>query len=199
MSNQQKPKRKKSYIKLTGKEKITPEAQLAANNFTNWYAQNFNKICGDWIKSTVLDLDILQDTFLKIHESILLKNFKIKDYKFYLLRSYYTNRLAVLKQAPNTDIIKVKNYLIFDNENETEINNELEQLKKDIFKYVTENYDTTSVKLFLKYAENFPKISYRELARIENISFSKVMVILGNLRKDIAVKFKGKYNNLLSL
>lgn len=199
MSNQQKPKRKKRYIKLTGKEKITPEAQLAANNFTNWYAQNFNKICGDWIKVTVLDLDILQDTFLKIHESILLKNLKIKDYKFYLLRSYYTNRLAVLKQAPNIDIIKVKNYLIFDNENETEINNELEQLKKDIFKYVAENYDTTSVKLFLKYAENFPKISYRELARIENISFSKVMVILGNLRKDIAVKFKGKYNNLLSL
>jgi|LSQX01.1.fsa_nt_gb DNA-directed RNA polymerase specialized sigma24 family protein len=199
MSNQQKPKRKKRYIKLTGKEKITPEAQLAANNFTNWYAQNFNKICGDWIKVSVLDLDILQDTFLKIHESILLKNLKIKDYKFYLLRSYYTNRLAVLKQAPNIDIIKVKNYLIFDNENETEINNELEQLKKDIFKYVAENYDTTSVKLFLKYAENFPKISYRELARIENISFSKVMVILGNLRKDIAVKFKGRYSNLLSL
>lgn len=199
MSNQQKPKRKKRYIKLTGKEKITPEAQLAANNFTNWYAQNFNKICGDWIKVTVLDLDILQDTFLKIHESILLKNLKIKDYKFYLLRSYYTNRLAVLKQAPNIDIIKVKNYLIFDNENETEINNELEQLKKDIFKYVAENYDTTSVKLFLKYAENFPKISYRELARIENISFSKVMVILGNLRKDIAVKFKDRYSNLLSL
>ena len=96
----------KTYIKLTGAEVPTPEAEKRAKSFLGWFALRLDHIKGVLIYKEKLDEDLLIDTALTIRDAILYRNLIIKGkYKWYYLRSYHTNYIAVLKKRKHFDDI----------------------------------------------------------------------------------------------
>lgn len=194
----------KKYNKRRGDEVATPESEARANEFMKWYGDNYDAIRGKLVYGELYDDQIATDTFLRIYDCIALDGLVVKDYKFYFLRSYHTNRLGALNKDSVAearflrDDATVNNIVVQD---ATYLDYEIavETLRAEIVDYVRGQFDPYSVALFEIYMGLQPEISYRAMAEMLGIGVYEIWPLIGAIKKDIRYHFSDRRDYLLSI
>lgn len=194
---------KRKYVKLTGSEIITQEAQKHAMDFSQWFSENITRL-KSMIYQHCCDEDILHDTYIHIYECIAYKGIVIKDFQWYFLRSYYRKLIYNKKKAPLKIDIDDNSYAevrclslnYFDQEEREQA---IEIIDQEIMIYVRNHYNPLSYSIFEMYVKLLPNISYKKLAQMIDYPFNKIWPVMSEIRKDLAQTFKTQKEFLLSI
>lgn len=194
---------RKKYVKLTGCEVPTPEAQAAADAFMRWYADNYNKLRTKWLYAACWDPDVAGDTALRVYEAIALRGAKVQDYKFYYLRAYHQHLLKHrTKESKRTQM-----FLPLDEgSNESariyqaeEHDGVMHEFRMRMLRYVRSKYTPYHVTLFEIYMGLLPDTSYNSVAKLLGVPASQVGAPLVAMRKDLREKFANEAPSVISL
>lgn len=181
-----KNKGKKYFIR--GKHDQNPDVLYAekAEAFNEWFSRNYNALAQALQNKYALSDDALNDTYIRMYESILYCGLDIKDYKSYFFRSYYTN--YVNDSVKNSRYIQLlPNYDKSDTDSEYFMEMEMKQkrLESDIFAYIYENYDIRDFELFKMYISLKPAINYTSLAEITGLKSHNIQRTISKIKKDV--------------
>jgi len=192
----------KKYKILKGDEVATPQSTKKARAFILWYGRNFENLrrrINNW------DDEIATDTALKIYEAIELKDLRIDSYKYYYFRAYHTN---ALKSKRDEMVLNVNFTRLSDSPNAGEFRapdppenaqpEDLEILEGVILDYVLTAYPPFESSIFEIFVGLQPNISCRGLSIMLGLRSAQVYEIITKIRRDVAERFKGEKDNLLS-
>jgi len=176
----------KKYLKIKGNEEITAANQAKADHFKYWFGENYMKLRRELIQKDTFDEDILNETFLRIHDKILYGGLVIKDYKAYFHRAFFTNFMQVTINIAKRMLASIDGHdTIDDEDDDTELYMSKEKLQDDILGYVFNRYPVRDFELFKMYISLKPAINYAELSKITAISQSRISETISKIRKDI--------------
>jgi hypothetical protein len=109
----------------------------SAELFNTWFSQNYDSLVSLIKEKYIYNEDVFHETYKNIHDVILFSNVNIRDYKPYILRSYYTNLILnksknnrYCELLPNTDGDNI------DNEYYAELEDQQRKLESDIMNYI---------------------------------------------------------------
>lgn len=80
----------KKYITKNTIKEVTPENQLKADEFKEWFGNQYNLLVAEQTRKQTLNEDVLIDTFFKLYKKQQQQG-NIEDYKSYFSRAYFTN------------------------------------------------------------------------------------------------------------
>ena len=90
LGNSKKQNTGKKYITKNTLKEVTPENQLKADEFKEWFGNQYNLLVAEQKRKQTLNEDILIDTFFKLYKKQQ-QSGDIEDYKSYFSRAYFTN------------------------------------------------------------------------------------------------------------
>lgn len=193
----------KKYITKNTTKEITPENQLKADDFKNWFGDNYKLLVEEQKRKQTLNEDILIDTFFKLYYKQQ-QSGDIEDYKSYFSRAYFTNyfqnNIKIEKKKQNhiylnlidkeyedsfncLEIIPIEDNE--DKERELEKLNKTDELLNETFQYITDKYSMQQFELFRMYMFLKPHISYKKLSDITNLSIKYISQTISTIKKDI--------------
>ena len=176
----------KKYLKIKGSEVVTAENQGKADHFKYWFGENYVRLCRELTQKDTLDSDIMNETFLRIHDKILYGGLVIKDYKAYFHRAFFTNYMQVIIDISKGILSSVDGYDTTDDSDDDEpMIRTKTRLENDILDYIYEKYPVRDFELFKMYVSLKPAINYEQLAGITNISQSRISETISKIRKDV--------------
>lgn len=198
----------KHYVKLKGDEAPTPENEARAREFLEWYAGTEEEL-----KRTLFpgfrEEELMVETAIGIYDAIALKGRRIDNYRGYYLRAYHTARLAAKKKAGEEEARRVGIEELRRRPGRTEGAFEMQtegvdesgeeapgrrgDLKEEVMEFVRGRYDEGAVALFEIYVALWPEISYKRLAEMLGWPLHRIWPILGRIRREVALRFKGRY------
>ena len=193
---------KKCITKNTLQE-VTPENQMKADSFKEWFGDNYNLLVEEQRRKQTLNEDVLIDTFFKLYHKQQQQG-DIEDYKSYFSRAYSTNYFQYnineekkkqnhiylnLIDKEHEDSFNTLDVLpLEDNEDREqiiEIQNNTDKLLTDTFQYITNKYSMQQFELFRMYMFLKPHISYKKLSDITNLSIKFISQTISTIKKDI--------------
>lgn len=193
----------KKYITKNTLKEVSPENQIKADEFKDWFGDNYNLLVAEQQRKQTLNEDILIDTFFKLYHKQQ-QSGDIEDYKSYFSRAYFTNyfqnNIKEEKKKQNhiylnlidkeyednfntLDIIPIEDN--DDKERELEKLNKTDELLNETFQYITEKYTIQQFELFRMYMFLKPHISYKKLSDITNLSIKYISQTISTIKKDI--------------
>lgn len=203
LGNSKKQNTGKKYITKNTIKKVSPENQLKADEFKEWFGDNYNLLVKEQTRKQTLNEDILIDTFFKLYNKQQ-QSGDIEDYKSYFSRAYFTNyfqnNIKEEKKKQNhiylnlidkeyedsfntLDVIPIEDN--DDKEHELEILNKTDELLSETFQYITDKYSMQQFELFRMYMFLKPHISYKKLSDITNLSIKYISQTISTIKKDI--------------
>ena len=90
LGNSKKQNKGKKYITKNTIKEVSPENQLKADEFKEWFGNQYNLLVAEQKRKQTLNEDILIDTFFKLYKKQQ-QSGDIEDYKSYFSRAYFTN------------------------------------------------------------------------------------------------------------
>lgn len=193
----------KKYITKNTLQEVTPENQMKADEFKEWFGDNYNLLVEEQRRKQTLNEDILIDTFFKLYHKQQ-QSGDIEDYKSYFSRAYFTNyfqhNIKEEKKKQNHIYLNLidKEYEdsfntldvlpLEDNEDREqiiEIQNRTDELLNETFQYITNKYSMQQFELFRMYMFLKPHISYKKLSDITNLSIKYISQTISTIKKDI--------------
>lgn len=203
LGNSLKQNKGKKYITKNTLQEVTPENQMKADSFKEWFGDNYNLLVEEQTRKQTLNEDILIDTFFKLYHKQQ-QSGDIEDYKSYFSRAYFTNyfqhNIKEEKKKQNHIYLNLidKEYEdsfntldvlpLEDNEDREqiiEIQNNTDKLLTDTFQYITDKYSMQEFELFRMYMFLKPHISYKKLSDITNLSIKYISQTISTIKKDI--------------
>ena len=176
----------KKYLKIKGNEKITAENQGKADHFKYWFGENYSRLRRELIQKDTLDEDIMNETFLRIHDKVLYGGLVIKDYKAYFHRAFFTNYMQAVIEISKGILSSIDGIdTSEDEEDDTPMIATKVKLETDIFDYIYDRYSVRDFELFKMYVTLKPAINYEMLSNMTNISQSRISDTISKIRKDI--------------
>ena len=193
----------KKYITKNTVQEVTPENQLKADSFKEWFGDNYNLLVEEQTRKQTLNEDVLIDTFFKLYHKQQQQG-NIEDYKSYFCRAYFTNyfqnNIKEEKKKQNhiylnlidkeyedsfntLDIIPIEDNE--DRERTIEKQTNTDKLLTDTFQYITDKYSMQQFELFRMYMFLKPHISYKKLSDITNLSIKFISQTISTIKKDI--------------
>lgn len=193
----------KKYITKNTIKEVSPENQLKADEFKEWFGDQYNLLVAEQQRKQTLNEDILIDTFFKLYHKQQQQG-NIEDYKSYFSRAYFTNyfqnNIKEEKKKQNhiylnlidkeyedsfntLDIIPIEDN--DDKEHELEKLNKTDELLNETFQYITEKYTIQQFELFRMYMFLKPHISYKKLSDITNLSIKFISQTISTIKRDI--------------
>lgn len=179
----------KKYLKIKGDEVITVENQAKADHFKYWFGEMYNRLRNELIQKGTCDEDVLNETFLRIHDKILFGGLFIKDYKAYFHRAFFTNYMQVVIDQ-SKGILSGIDGLDF----EEDIDSDLPlieakaRLENDIFDYVHSKYSLRDFELFKMYIRLKPTITYTQMSGMTGLSVTLISDAVSKIRKDVRAR-----------
>lgn len=203
LGNSLKQNKGKKYITKNTYQPITPENQMKADDFKNWFGDNYKLLVEEQKRKQTLNEDILIDTFFKLYHKQQQQG-NIEDYKSYFCRAYFTNyfqnNIKEEKKKQNHIYLNLINkeyedsfntldvLPLEDNEDREqtiEIQTNTDKLLTDTFQYITDKYSMQQFELFRMYMFLKPHISYKKLSDITNLSIKYISQTISTIKKDI--------------
>lgn len=176
----------KKYLKIKGNEVITAENQAKADHFKYWFGEKYAKLRVELIQKNTLDEDVMNETFLRIHDKILFGGLVIKDYKAYFHRAFFTNYMQVIIDLSKGILSSIDGVDTTDDaEDDAPMIATKVRLENDIFDYVYNKYSVRDFELFKMYVTLKPAINYEILSNMTNISQSRISETISKIRRDI--------------
>lgn len=203
LGNSLKQNKGKKYITKNTYQPITPENQMKADDFKNWFGDNYKLLVEEQKRKQTLNEDILIDTFFKLYHKQQQQG-NIEDYKSYFCRAYFTNyfqnNIKEEKKKQNhiylnlidkeyedsfntLDVLPLEDNE--DREQTIEIQTNTDKLLTDTFQYITDKYSMQQFELFRMYMFLKPHISYKKLSDITNLSIKYISQTISTIKKDI--------------
>lgn len=203
LGNSLKQNKGKKYITKNTTKEVTPENQLKADEFKEWFGNNYNLLVEEQTRKQTLNEDILIDTFFKLYHKQQQQG-NIEDYKSYFCRAYFTNyfqnNIKEEKKKQNhiylnlidkeyedsfntLDVLPLEDNE--DRERTIEIQTNTDKLLTDTFQYITNKYSMQQFELFRMYMFLKPHISYKKLSDITNLSIKYISQTISTIKKDI--------------
>lgn len=203
LGNSLKQNKGKKYITKNTTKEVTPENQLKADEFKEWFGDNYNLLVEEQTRKQTLNEDILIDTFFKLYHKQQ-QSGDIEDYKSYFSRAYFTNyfqhNIKEEKKKQNhiylnlidkeyedsfntLDVLPLEDNE--DREQTIEIQTNTDKLLTDTFQYITDKYSMQQFELFRMYMFLKPHISYKKLSDITNLSIKFISQTISTIKKDI--------------
>jgi hypothetical protein len=200
LGNSLKQNKGKKYITKNTTKEVTPENQLKADSFKEWFGDNYNLLVEEQRRKQTLNEDVLIDTFFKLYHKQQQQG-NIEDYKSYFCRAYFTNyfqnNIKEEKKKQNhiylnlidkeyedsfntLDIIPIE-----DRERTIKMQTNTDKLLTDTFQYITDKYSMQQFELFRMYMFLKPHISYKKLSDITNLSIKFISQTISTIKKDI--------------
>jgi len=176
----------KKYLKIKGDEVITAENLGKADHFKYWFGEKYMQLQRELIQKNTFDEDIMNETFIRIHDKILYGGLVIKDYKAYFHRAFFTNYMQVVIDVSKGMLSSLDGYDTYDNSDDdmamiaTKV-----QLENDIFDYISEKYPARDYELFKMYVRLKPSINYAQMSEMTGLSQSRISESVSKIRKDI--------------
>ncbi len=181
----------KKYIKIKPGDVATPENQLKADTFKEWFGSFYTRLQTELINKDTYDEDVLNDTFLRIYDKILFGGLDIADYKAYFHRAFFTNFMQINIQTSQSITTPLDNQdKIDDSESDEELIRTKWELENDIFDFVYSKYPIHEFELFKMYVRLKPAINYADLSGMTSLSQSRISEILSKIRRDICKQDK---------
>lgn len=181
----------KKYITKNTTKPITPENQIKADEFKEWFGSQYNLLVAEQQRKQTLNEDILIDTFFKLYKKQQQQG-NIEDYKSYFSRAYFTNyfqnNIKEEKKKQNHIYLNLIDKEYEDNddkERELEKLNKTDELLSETFQYITDKYSVQQFELFRMYMFLKPHISYKKLSDITNLSIKYISQTISTIKKDI--------------
>lgn len=203
LGNSLKQNKGKKYITKNTYQPITPENQMKADDFKNWFGDNYNLLVEEQTRKQTLNEDILIETFCKLYHKQQQQG-DIEDYKSYFSRAYFTNyfqyNIKEEKKKQNhiylnlidkeyEDSFNILDVLPLedneDRERTIEQQNDTDKLLTDTFQYITDKYSMQQFELFRMYMFLKPHISYKRLSDITNLSIKYISQTISTIKRDI--------------
>jgi hypothetical protein len=176
----------KKYLKITGKEEITVENQAKADHFKYWFGENYMRLRHELIQKDTFDEDVLNDTFLRIHDKILFGGQVVKDYKAYFHRAFFTNFMQETINLSKGITSSLDGFDVMDDsDSASELIRAKMQLESDILEHVRSNYSSGDYELFRMYVSLKPAVKYADLSKLTRISTSRISETILKIRRDI--------------
>lgn len=193
----------KKYITKNTTKEVTSENQLKADEFKEWFGDNYNLLVEEQRRKQTLNEDVLIDTFFKLYHKQQQQG-NIEDYKSYFCRAYFTNyfqnNIKEEKKKQNhiylnlidkeyedsfntLDVLPLEDNE--DREQTIEIQTNTDKLLTDTFQYITNKYSMQQFELFRMYMFLKPHISYKKLSDITNLSIKYISQTISTIKKDI--------------
>lgn len=193
----------KKYITKNTTKEVTPENQLKADSFKEWFGDNYNLLVEEQRRKQTLNEDVLIDTFFKLYHKQQQQG-NIEDYKSYFCRAYFTNyfqnNIKEEKKKQNhiylnlidkeyedsfntLDVLPLEDNE--DRERTIEKQTNTDKLLTDTFQYITDKYSMQQFELFRMYMFLKPHISYKKLSDITNLSIKYISQTISTIKKDI--------------
>lgn len=203
LGNSKKQNAGKKYITKNTIKEVTPENQLKADEFKEWFGNQYNLLVAEQQRKQTLNEDILIDTFFKLYHKQQQQG-NIEDYKSYFSRAYFTNyfqnNIKEEKKKQNhiylnlidkeyedsfntLDIIPIEDN--DDKEHELDKLNKTDELLSETFQYITDKYSMQEFELFRMYMFLKPHISYKKLSDITNLSIKFISQTISTIKRDI--------------
>lgn len=203
LGNSLKQNKGKKYITKNTLKEVSPENQLKADEFKEWFGSHYSLLVAEQQRKQTLNEDILIDTFFKLYHKQQ-QSGDIEDYKSYFSRAYFTNyfqnNIKEEKKKQNhiylnlidkeyedsfntLDIIPIEDN--DDKERELEKLNKTDELLNETFQYITDKYTIQQFELFRMYMFLKPHISYKKLSDITNLSIKYISQTISTIKKDI--------------
>lgn len=203
LGNSLKQNKGKKYITKNTLKEVSPENQIKADEFKEWFGSQYNILVAEQQRKQTLNEDILIDTFFKLYNKQQ-QSGDIEDYKSYFSRAYFTNyfqnNIKEEKKKQNhiylnlidkeyedsfntLDIIPIEDN--DDKERELEKLNKTDELLNETFQYITDKYSMQQFELFRMYMFLKPHISYKKLSDITNLSIKYISQTISTIKKDI--------------
>lgn len=154
--------------------------------FSIWFGENYDDIVRFLCSKQMYNEDAVNETYLRMYESILFTGLKIEDYKSYFMRSFYTNfinssmrnsRYCTL--APTFDRSDAEDGYF------AEMIVKQQQFEENIFNYVYARYDIHEFELFKMYISLKPAVNYYSLAQITGVKAHNIQRMISKIKKDI--------------
>lgn len=157
-----------------------------AERFNEWFGRNYLALMQDLKSKYAYGEDAMNDTYIRMYESILYSGLEINDYKSYFFRSYYTNYVNdSMRNNRYTPLLPNFDKSDTDSEYFAEIEAKQQKLENDIFNYIYSNYDIRDFELFKMYITLKPAVNYISLADITGVKLHNVQRIIAKIKKDI--------------
>lgn len=203
LGNSKKQNTGKKYITKNTIKEVSPENQLKADEFKEWFGNQYNLLVAEQKRKQTLNEDILIDTFFKLYHKQQQQG-NIEDYKSYFSRAYFTNyfqnNIKEEKKKQNhiylnlidkeyedsfntLDIIPIEDNE--DRERTIEIQTNTDKLLTETFQYITDKYTVQQFELFRMYMFLKPHISYKKLSDITNLSIKYISQTISTIKRDI--------------
>lgn len=178
--------RGKKYLKIKGTETITVENQAKADHFKYWFGENYQRLRREIIQKDTFDEDILNETFLRIHDKVLYGGLVIKDYKAYFHRAFFTNYMQVLIDTTKGILASIDGYDTADTSfDDMPMIKTKARLEVDILDYVFKTYPVSDFELFKMYVRLKPAVNYESLSEMTKIPKTRISMIVSRIRSDI--------------
>ena len=193
----------KKYITKNTTKEVTPENQLKADSFKEWFGNNYKLLVEEQKRKQTLNEDTLIDTFFKLYHKQQ-QSGDIGDYKSYFSRAYFTNyfqnNIKEEKKKQNHIYLNLINKEYEDSFNTLdliplesdedreriiEIQNRTDELLNDTFQYIQEKYGMQEFELFRMYKILKPHKSYKRLSDITNLSIKYISQTISTIKRDI--------------
>lgn len=195
---------KRYFIK--GRDDVNPEKLYAeeANQFSTWFGANYKRLRRDVRGSSPVNDDVFNDTFLRIYELILYTGRKVRDYKAFFHRAYFTNlvqastkenRYCNFNDYIDSDggatqrmenVATGKQMLVDESYDvELELEERQQRLKDDIMGYVYQKYKQQDFEIFKMYMELKPAINYHALSKITGQKYHNIQRTVSTIVMDV--------------
>lgn len=190
LGNSKKQNAGKKYITKNTLKEVTPENQIKADEFKEWFGDQYNLLVAEQQRKQTLNEDILIDTFFKLYKKQQQQG-NIEDYKSYFSRAYFTNyfqnNIKEEKKRQNHIYLNLidKEYEDNDDKEYEDKLNKTDELLTETFQYITDKYTIQQFELFRMYMFLKPHISYKKLSDITNLSIKFISQTISTIKRDI--------------
>lgn len=177
-------KGKKYFKKKEGVQDIVYAEK--AEEFNTWFIENSMEVVQYLTVRNYFDCDIFNDSYIKMYENILYTGTKIENYRYYFVRSYFTNLMAgCIRQNRYCELLPNHEKSDTDIQYFAELEAKQQKLEKDIFDYVYENYGIRDFELFKMYINLKPAINYASLADITGLKEHNIQRTISKIKKGV--------------
>lgn len=207
----------KKYMKLTGDEIATPEAERKAKHFLDWFGAIYPHI-----KKRMRDHneEIAVDTMLQIYNDILYKGVRIQNYRGYFLMAYNTTKLkrAVDEARRQTTHYSIDEAMpLKDNYRRTEDQKTwaeffaapdfdyelhetiLAQIDEEMLEYVRREFSPAEISIYEIYTGLQPAVSYGVMAKMLGISEQRIYRTVSAIKRELKENFTERRAYLLAI
>ncbi|WP_163267913.1 hypothetical protein [Dysgonomonas sp. 216] len=176
----------KKYLKIKGDEEITVENLAKSDHFKWWFGENYERLCNELKQKDTFDVDILNETFLRIYDKILYGGLDVKDYKAYFHRAFFTNYMQAVINMAKDMAASIDGVDVSDSsDDDAALTQAKACLEVDIMDYVLKKYSEKDFELFKMYVTLKPAVNYADLSVMTKMPQSRISERIGRIKKDL--------------